>query len=56
MNILRERSRNLWMYLLLVMAVGGFVAVTWGSKIRSATGLFINLICGLTVAGILLYF
>lgn len=44
------------MSLLLVMAVGGFVAVARGSNIGSATGLFINLICGLTVAGVLLYF
>jgi hypothetical protein len=56
MNIFRERFRNLWMYLLLVMAIGGFVAVAHGSNIGFATGLSVNLICGLTVAGVLLYF
>lgn len=55
MNIFRERFRNLWMSLLLVMAFGGFVAVAQGN-IGSATGLSISLICGLTVAGVLLYF
>ena len=44
------------MHLLLVVAIGGFVAVAHGSNIGAATSLSVNLICGLTVAGVLLYF
>ena len=44
------------MCLLLVMAIGGFVAVANGSNIGSETGLAVNIVCGLTVLGVLFYF